>query len=187
MKVIDIGKNMILREQKRTIDRDTNMINIYLSLEPLFGATFDAEKKKMMRIIPVQIAKDSHNLLWERVKDASNDELMFFIMEMFNEILQTTLNFNKAEANPKIRLAAQEYVNNEIIHYFKDTDLKGFNDCLQRTAQSAVHVPMENPYEAEYERIAQNYPTVELSSEIEKLLGLDIVLPFKLINTSVES
>lgn len=181
MKAIKVFDNMIIREARRGVHRDADILEAELSLEPVFGTVIDAAVRARSMKFPIQIVKEKYRWLWDEVKDASNDVFIETITEMLNEVLPVLQSYNHELEHPAYREAIQEEVNGELTFWYKDEDVTAFNEARLRSGHAPVMVPQPSSFEESYKNLVIQYPVVEMSDTFESLINIGATAPFEVV------
>lgn len=178
MKAIKLSEKMLIRENKRSVDRTNDILLIELSIEPIFGSVVNANTQKTQKNLPVQISKSRASVLWNKLKDSSNDTVMEELCLVINHILDLKNKLINAEKAPTYKEAIQETVNGELIYWYKKDSLSDFNAAAKRTSVSSIMIKQPNPYEKSLDELNNKYPLDEFSILIDYLMEVDFDIPF---------
>lgn len=182
MKAIQITTDLIAREQSRTIDRNENMITIFLSIEPKFGKTVTATSRSKSGVFCYQVESRRHSTVWGSLKDKTNDQIIDEIASQLNAILPTVQKYRAEEATPTTREAIQETAaDGTVTFFYRDDDLAAFNAARERTGHAPTHVPQPNSQAAALEQLKAQYPVEEMDALLTHLITIKAVAPFKTV------
>ena len=182
MKAIELTTDIIAREQLRSVDRNDNILTIYLSIEPKFGKTVSAATRSKFGVFCYQIEKSRHSNSWAKVKDMVNDGLMDELKTQLNAILPVIKKHRAEVATPTTREAIQETGSDGItIYVYRDADLTKFNAAKERTGHTPVQVPQPNSQEAALNALITKYPVEEINALLTHLLDMGVTTPLKTV------
>jgi len=85
MKGILIDNRMLLREENRIIDRNSNYLSVFLSCEPFLGKTFTQETLEQVTKISISYSKTKTPEIWNNLKDTTNAEFIDHIFCIIQE------------------------------------------------------------------------------------------------------
>ena len=99
--IISLGKNLVLREVYRTVDRVRDIMSVTLSIEPLYGVTYtpDLAAKIQQQVIVVQ--KSITSLRWSQMKNATQQEMVQLVHGYLSGYYQVYLAFISWKASPR--------------------------------------------------------------------------------------
>ena len=182
MKAIQLTTNIIAREQLRSVDRNDNIITVYLSIEPKFGKTISATTRSKFGVFCYQIEQSRHSTVWAKVKDMTNDALIGELKGQLNEIYPVFKKHRAEAATPTTREAIQETGSDGTITYvYRDEGLTEFNAAKTRTGHAPVHVAQPNSQEAALKVLISKYPVEEIDALLTHLIDMDITTPIKTV------
>ena len=182
MKAIQITTDLIAREQSRAIDRNENMITIFLSIEPKFGKTVTAATRSKSGVFYYQVERRRHATVWSSLKDKTNDQIIDEIANQLKAILPTVKKYRTEEATPTTRAAIQETAaDGTVTVFYRDDDLAAFNAARERTGHAPTQVPQPNSQRAALERLKAKYPVEEMDALLTHLITIDATAPFKTV------
>lgn len=182
MKAIQITTDLIAREQSRAIDRDENMITIFLSIEPKFGKTVTAATRSKSGVFCYQVESRRHATVWSSLKDQTNDQIIDEIANQLKAILPVVKKYRTEEATPTTREAIQETAaDGTVTFFYRDDDLAAFNSARERTGHAPTQVPQPNSQTAALERLKVQYPVEEMDALLTHLITIGATAPFKTV------
>lgn len=182
MKAIELTTDIIVREQLRSVDRNDNILTIYLSIEPQFGKTVSAATRSKFGVFCYQLEKSRHATAWAKVKDLANDSLIDEIKGQINEILPVLKKHRAEAATPTTREAIQETSSDGTTTYvYRDEGQAAFDAARERTGHTPVHVAQPNSQEAALDTLITKYPVEEIDALLTHLLDLDVTTPLKTV------
>ncbi len=182
MKVISILNNeMVIREQRRSVDRDADMLTVYLSIEAKFGTVVNADTRRKQRQLTFQVEKARHPEVWAAVKDADNGALMDAIADQLSAVLPVVRQHRMEEENPVTREAIQETVDGEVLFRYRDEDEAAFSAARERTGHAPTQVPQPNSQEAALEELKAQYPVEEIDDMVSHLLAIGVEAPLRAV------
>ena len=182
MKAIQLTADMVMREQLRSVDRNDNILTIYLSIEPKFGKTISATTRSKFGVFCYQIEKSRHRAAWAKIKDMANDNLMDEIKGQLNAILPVFKKHRAEAATPITREAIQETGSDGTTTYvYRDAGQAAFDAARERTGHTPVHVAQPNSQEAALDTLITKYPVEEIDALLKHLLDLDVTTPLKTV------
>lgn len=174
MKAIKVSDSIITREMRRSIDRNADVMSVYLAVEPMFGVPLSESTYRSQGVFVVQVEKRDYPELWGRMKDAGNDALMEEICGFLNDALQVVEDFEYYEEHPATRTAIQETdpETSELVIWYKDEDEAAFQEAQKRTGIKPTEVIQPNPYAEQKEALERAFPIVEAEELIQHLRGI---------------
>lgn len=182
MKAIQLTVDIIVREQLRSIDRDEDMLTIYLSIEPKFGKAVSAATRSQFGAFCYQIQKSRHTTAWAKVKDLANDSLIDEIKAQLNAILPVVKKHRAEVATPTTREAIQETSSDGTTAYvYRDEGQAAFDAARERTGHTPVHVAQPNSQEAALNTLMAKYPVEEIDGLLTHLLDMNVTTPLKTV------
>ena len=182
MKAIELTTDIIAREQLRSVDRNDNILTIYLSIEPEFGKTVSATTRSKFGVFCYQLEKSRHATAWAKMKDMANNSLMDEIKVQLNEILPVVKKHRAEVATPTTREAIQETASDGTTTYvYRDAGQTAFDAAKARTGQTPVHVVQTNSQEAALNTLVAKYPVEEIDALLTHLIDMDVATPLKTV------
>ena len=182
MKAIQLTTDIIAREHLRSVDRNDDILTIYLSIEPEFGKTVSATTRSKFGVFAYQIEKSRHATAWVKVKDMTNDSLMDEIKVQLNAILPVLKKYRAEAANPTTREAIQETGSDGTTTYvYRDAGQAAFDAAKERTGHTPVHVAQPNSQESALNTLMAKYPVEEIDGLLTHLLDMDVTTPLKTV------
>lgn len=182
MKAIQLTPDIIAREQLRSVDRNENIITIYISIEPQFGKAISAATRSRFGVFCYQVDKSRHATAWAKIKDLGNDSLMDEIKAQLNAILPALKKYRAEAATPTTREAIQETGSDGTTTYvYRDAGQAAFDAAKQRTGHTPVHVAQPNSQEAALNTLIAKYPVEEIDSLLTHLIDMDVSTPLKTV------
>ena len=178
MKAILLTADIVMREQLRSVDRNDNILTIYLSIEPKFGKTVSATTRSKFGSFCYQIEKSRHGAAWAKIKDMANDNLMDEIKGQLNAILPVIKKHRAEAATPTTREAIQETGSDGTTTYvYRDAGQAAFDAARERTGHTPVHVVQPNSQEAALNALIAKYPVEEIDSLLTHLIDMPATTP----------
>ena len=182
MKAIQLTTDIIAREQLRSVDRNDNILTVYLSIEPKFGKTVSATTRSKFGVFAYQIEKSRHATAWAKVKDLGNDSLMDEIKVQLNEILPVVKKHRAEAATPTTREAIQETGSDGTTTYiYRDAGQAAFDAARERTGHASVQVAQPNSQEAALNALIAKYPVEEIDALLTHLISMNVSTPLKTV------
>ena len=182
MKAIQLTADILVREQLRSVDRNDNVLTIYLSIEPEFGSTVSSTTRSKFGVFCYQLEKARHGAAWSKVKDMSNDNLMDEIKAQFNKILPVVKKHRSEAATPTTREAIQETgADGAITYVYRDAGQAAFDAARERTGHTPVHVVQPNSQEAALNALTTKYPVEEIDALLTHLIDMGVTPPLKTV------
>jgi len=77
--VILLNGNIILRETSRSTDRVGNRMGLTIRMEPVFGVTYTSAIQDVLSSAFFEISKENEPVLWNQMKDATQQEMVALI------------------------------------------------------------------------------------------------------------
>ncbi len=176
---------MIIREIRRMVHRNDDMLVVDLAIEPCYGATISEDLYRKQRVLTLQVTKDRYPDLWAELKDATNDALIVTVAVMLNQALPVVAAYNEEDSNPTYRKAIQETMGDGSIKYWYEDEYvllaegetNEYESAMKRTGHSPVNIRQPNSHAAELAELEETYPVVEFRSAIDYLLSIDVTTP----------
>ena len=182
MKAIQLTADIVMREQLRSVDRNDNIITIYLSIEPQFGKTVSAATRSQFGNFCYQIEKSRHAAAWAKMKDMTNDSLIDEINAQLNAILPVLKKHRAEAASPTTREAIQETAADGTTTYvYRDAGQAAFDAAKERTGHASVQVVQPNSQEAALNNLIAKYPVEEIDALLTHLIDIDVTTPLKTV------
>ena len=182
MKAIQLTADILMRERLRSVDRDDNMLTIYLSVEPKFGKAVTAATRSHFGGFCYQIQKNRHATSWAKVKDLGNDSLMDEIKLQLNAILPVVKKHRAEVVTPNTREAIQETASDGTTTYvYRDEGQAAFDAAKERTGHTPVHVAQPNSQQAALNTLITKYPVEEIDALLSHLIDMAVTTPLKTV------
>ena len=176
MYAIVIPDNMIIREIRRMIHRNDDVMIVDLAIEPRFGTLLTEEMYRQQSLLTLQVNKSRYPELWTRVKDVPNDTLIGVVAEMLNVVLPVQIGYNADQVSPHTRLGIQEtnLETGDLVTYYQDDDADAFEAARTRTGHEPQEIPQPNRFETALTVLKEKWPIDEFQNSLDHLIAMGI-------------
>lgn len=183
MKAIAIlNDTMVIREQRRQIDRDVNLLTVDLSVEAKFGTVINAEIGAKQGRLTFQVQKSRHPAVWSKIKDADNGVLLDAIADQLSATLPVVTAHRAEQDNPVTREAIQETdADGSVTFWYRDEDEAAFTAAAKRSGHAPTQVPQPNSHEEVLTALKSDYPVEEIQDLIDHLIEIGATAPFRTV------
>lgn len=184
MKAIELDSDMIMKEARRTVDREANFIALDLVIVPRFGTVLSSAERVKSFFISLLIEKTSYPTVWEALKDSSNDALMGYVKGIFDQVLAVYHARDEQKKTLRTALAIVETIGEGMVSYFEEDDPKAFQDAQIRTGHEPMLVQRGDPdlFDEAQQVLIKTIPVGTMEMAVERLLGLGITKTGELVN-----
>lgn len=110
MKVIKINKDFCLKEERREIERNTDMVFFHLYTVYISGRPFDYNSEFNNLRYPLQIEKRISPVLWEHMKDKPQEDILEMIFNSIKKHLTELKKIEEIEVYEERRVVLADYI-----------------------------------------------------------------------------